>query len=194
MQISSVTFVKSASKLSECPSSNFPEIAVIGRSNVGKSSLINFLMDKTIAKASDKPWKTQLINYFLVNESRYFVDLPWYGYAKVSLEQRRKWIDEIHGYFLQRKPFILLLIDGSLPPQKIDLEFISALREESLNFALILTKTDKANQKTLHQNIKLLKQALQKEMWKVPELLLSSTIKKQGKEQILAFINQQVLG
>ena len=151
-------------------------------------------MDKTIAKASDKPWKTQLINYFFVNESRYFVDLPWYGYAKVSLDQRRKWIDEIHGYFLQRKPFILLLIDGSLPPQKIDLEFISALTEESLNFALILTKTDKANQKTLHQNIKLLKQALQKEMWKVPELLLSSTIKKQGKEQILAFINQQVLG
>ena len=194
MQISSVTFVKSASKLSECPSSDFPEIAVIGRSNVGKSSLINFLMDKTIAKASDKPWKTQLINYFLVNESRYFVDLPWYGYAKVSLEQRRKWIDEIHAYFLQRKPFILLLIDGALPPQKIDLEFISALTEENLNFALILTKTDKANQKTLHQNIKLLKQALQKEMWKVPELLLSSTIKKQGKEQILAFINQQVLG
>lgn len=194
MQISSVTFVKSASKLSECPSSNFPEIAVIGRSNVGKSSLINFLMDKTIAKASDKPWKTQLINYFLVNESWYFVDLPWYGYAKVSLEQRRKWIDEIHAYFLQRKPFILLLIDGSLPPQKIDLEFISALTEENLNFALILTKTDKANQKTLHQNIKLLKQALQKEMWKVPELLLSSTIKKQGKEKILAFINQQVLG
>lgn len=151
-------------------------------------------MDKTIAKASDKPWKTQLINYFLVNESRYFVDLPWYGYAKVSLEQRRKWIDEIHAYFLQRKPFILLLIDGALPPQKIDLEFISALTEENLNFALILTKTDKANQKTLHQNIKLFKQALQKEMWKVPELLLSSTIKKQGKEQILAFIDQQVLG
>ena len=193
MQITSVTFVKSASKLSECPSSDFPEIAVIGRSNVGKSSLINFLMDKTIAKASDKPWKTQLINYFLVNESWYFVDLPWYGYAKVSLEQRRKWIDEIHAYFLQRKPFILLLIDGSLPPQKIDLEFISALTEESLNFALILTKTDKANQKTLHQNIKLLKQALQKQMWKVPELLLSSTTKKQGKEQILAFIDQQVL-
>ena len=193
MQITSVTFVKSASKLSECPSSDFPEIAVIGRSNVGKSSLINFLMDKTIAKASDKPWKTQLINYFFVNDSRYFVDLPWYGYAKVSLDQRRKWIDEIHGYFLQRKPFILLLIDGSLPPQKIDLEFISALTEESLNFALILTKTDKANQKTLHQNIKLLKQALQKQMWKVPELLLSSTTKKQGKEQILAFIDQQVL-
>ena len=193
MQISSVTFVKSASKLSECPSSNFPEIAVIGRSNVGKSSLINFMMDKTIAKASDKPWKTQLINYFLVNGSWYFVDLPWYGYAKVSLEQRRKWIDEIHAYFLQRKPFILLLIDGALPPQKIDLEFISALTEENLNFALILTKTDKANQKTLHQNIKLLKQALQKQMWKVPELLLSSTTKKQGKEQILAFIDQQVL-
>ena len=192
MLIHSLAFIKSASKITECPSSNFPEVAVIGRSNVGKSSLINFLMGKTIAKASDKPWKTQLINYFLVNENRYFVDLPGYGYAKASLEQRRKWIDEIHHYFLERKPFILLLIDGSIPPQKIDLEFVLALTAENLNFALILTKTDKANQKTLHQNLKLLKQALQKQIGKLPEILLSSTTKRQGKEQILDFIQKKL--
>ncbi len=190
MLIQSLSFVKSASKLSECPAPDFPEVAVIGRSNVGKSSLINFLMGKTIAKASDKPWKTQLINYFLVNESRYFVDLPGYGYAKASLESRRKWIDESYRYFTERKPFILLLIDGSIPPQKIDLEFIAALKEEKLTFLLIITKTDKATQKTLHQNLKLLKQALQKQLGLLPEITLSSTVKKLGKEQILSLLDR----
>lgn len=193
MQIKSVLFVKSASKLSECPEKTLPEVVVIGRSNVGKSSLINFLMGRTIAKASDKPGKTQLLNYFLVNESRYFVDLPWYGYAKASLENRRAWIDKTYEYFIQRKPFIFVLIDGSLPPQKIDLEFIQELKEESLTFSLILTKTDKANQKTLHQNIKLLKQALQKQIGQLPEIFLSSTVKKSGKEQILDKIGQEII-
>ena len=192
MLIQSLAFVKSASKLSECPAPKFPEIALIGRSNVGKSSLINFLMGKTIAKASDKPGKTQLINYFLVNESRYFVDLPGYGYAKASLESRRTWIDKTYEYFLARKPFIFALLDGSLPPQKIDLEFLAALQEEKLNFALVLTKTDKANQKTLHQNLKLLKQALQKQLGEIPEILFSSTIKKIGKDQILEKIQTQI--
>lgn len=164
MQISSVSFVKSASKLAECPVSDLPEIAVIGRSNVGKSTLINMLMQKTIAKSSDKPGKTQLINYFLVNGNWHFVDLPGYGYAKASLESRRKWIDETYEYFVQRRPLIFVLIDGSIPPQKIDLEFVHALREEKLDFAIIVTKADKANQKTLHQNLKLLKQAIQKEI------------------------------
>lgn len=120
------------------------------------------------------------------------MDLPGYGYAKASLEQRRRWIDEIHHYFLEKKPFILLLIDSSIPPQKIDLEFVSALTAENLNFALILTKTDKANQKTLHQNLKLIKQALQKQIGKLPEMLLSSTTKRQGKEQILDFIQKKL--
>lgn len=164
MLIQSLAFVKSASKLSECPDPKFPEIAVIGRSNVGKSTLINMLMQKPIAKSSDKPGKTQLINYFLVNENWYFVDLPGYGYAKASLESRRKWIDETYEYFIDRKPLILVLIDGNILPQKIDLEFLQALSEESLDFVIVVTKADKANQKMLHQNIRLLKQSVQKQI------------------------------
>lgn len=192
MLIRSLKFIKSASKLAECPSIRKPEIAVIGRSNVGKSSLINMLMNQNIAKSSDKPGKTQLINYFLVNEERYFVDLPGYGYAKASLESRRKWIDETYQYFITRKPFILLLIDGSIPPQKIDLEFITALADEKLSFAIIITKTDKANQKTLHHNLKLLKQAIKKENWSLPPFLLSSSVKKSGKDHILSLIQEQL--
>lgn len=119
--------------------------------------------------------------------------MPGYGYAKASLENRRAWIDKTYDYFLERKPFIFVLIDGSIPPQKIDLEFIQALKEENLTFSLIITKTDKANQKTLHQNIKLLKQALQKQIGVVPEIFLSSTVKKLGKEQILKNIETIIL-
>lgn len=192
MLIQSLAFVKSASKLSECPDPKFPEIAVIGRSNVGKSTLINMLMQKPIAKSSDKPGKTQLINYFLVNENRYFVDLPGYGYAKASLESRRKWIDETYEYFIDRKPLILVLIDGNISPQKIDLEFLQALSEESLDFVIVVTKADKANQKTLHQNIRLLKQSVQKQIWFLPEMVVSSSVKKMGRDQILSIIEERV--
>ena len=192
MIIKSLTFVKSASKLAECPVPDFAEIAVIGRSNVGKSTLINMLMQKPIAKSSDKPGKTQLINYFLVNENWYFVDLPGYGYAKASLESRRKWIDETYEYFVDRKPLILVLIDGNIPPQKIDLEFLQALSEESLDFVIVVTKADKANQKTLHQNIRLLKQSVQKQIWFLPEMVVSSSVKKMGRDQILSIIEERV--
>ena len=192
MIIKSLVFVKSASKLAECPDPNFPEIAVIGRSNVGKSTLINMLMQKPIAKSSDKPGKTQLINYFLVNENWYFVDLPGYGYAKASLASRRKWIDETYEYFIDRKPLILVLIDGNIPPQKIDLEFLQALSEESLDFVIVVTKADKANQKTLHQNIRLLKQSVQKQIWFLPEMVISSSVKKMGRDQILSIIEERV--
>lgn len=192
MLIQSLAFVKSASKLSECPDPKFPEIAVIGRSNVGKSTLINMLMQKPIAKSSDKPGKTQLINYFLVNENWYFVDLPGYGYAKASLESRRKWIDETYEYFIDRKPLILVLIDGNISPQKIDLEFLQALSEESLDFVIVVTKADKANQKMLHQNIRLLKQSVQKQIWFLPEMVVSSSVKKMGRDQILSIIEERV--
>ena len=188
MQITSVNFLKSVAKVKDCPEETLPEVAVIGRSNVGKSSLINMLLGQNIAKASDKPWKTQLINYFLVNKNWYFVDLPWYWYAKSSLESRRNWIDKSHDYFIKRKPFILVLVDWSIPPQKIDLEFMESLEEEKLPFSIIITKTDKANQKTVSQNMKLLKQQVQKILRYLPEIIPSSSVKKSWKEAILWLI------
>ena len=188
MQITSVNFLKSVAKVKDCPEETLPEVAVIGRSNVGKSSLINMLLGQNIAKASDKPWKTQLINYFLVNKNWYFVDLPWYWYAKSSLESRRNWIDKSHDYFIKRKPFILVLVDWSIPPQKIDLEFMESLEEEKLPFSIIITKTDKANQKTVSQNMKLLKQQVQKILGYLPEIIPSSSVKKSWKEAILWLI------
>lgn len=192
MQITSVNFLKSVAKVKDCPEGALPEVAVIGRSNVGKSSLINMLLGQNIAKASDKPWKTQLINYFLVNKNRYFVDLPWYWYAKSSLESRRNWIDESHDYFIKRKPFILVLVDWSIHPQKIDLEFMESLEEEKLSFCIVVTKIDKANQKTVSQNLKLLKQQVQKTIGYLPEIILSSSVKKSWKDAILWLIESNL--
>ena len=126
MIIHSAQFIKSAPKLSDCPAADYPEFALIGRSNVGKSSLINMLTQtKNLAKSSTIPGKTQLLNYFLINQSRYLVDLPWYGYAKYSKTQRANWIDTMQDYLINRPTLqtVFLLIDGSIPPQNIDLDF-----------------------------------------------------------------------
>lgn len=183
-----VDFLKSVAKVSECPKDNLPEVAVIWRSNVWKSSLINLLMQKTVAKASDKPWKTQLINYFLVNDSWYLVDLPWYGYAKSSLENRRKWIDETYKYFITRKPLVLLLIDWSIPPQNIDLEFMQELQNENLDFIIVVTKIDKASQKEVSKNMNLLKKKLS--ILNFPEIFLTSSVKKRWSEALLQYIEK----
>lgn len=190
MQIRKVSFLKSASKVSECPKEGLFEVAVIWRSNVWKSSLINMLMGQGVAKASDKPGKTQLINYFLVNDEWYFVDLPGYWYAKSSLENRRNWIDETYNYFVERNPLVLLLIDWSIPPQKIDMEFMSELDKENLSFFIVVTKIDKANQKSISKNIKLLKQEIVKYIGHEPNIFLSSAVKKIGREQILWAIEE----
>ena len=192
MLINSVSFLKSVSKVKDCPEDNFSEVAVIGRSNVWKSSLINMLMWQNVAKASDKPWKTQLINYFLVNNWWYFVDLPWYWYAQSSLESRKNWIDLSHDYFLFRKPFILLLVDGNISPQKIDLDFMGSLEEEKLLFCIVVTKTDKASQKVVSQNVKLLKQKVQAMLWYLPEIILSSSVKKQWRDKILGLLETKI--
>ena len=186
--ITKVDFLKSVAKVSECPKDNLPEVAVIWRSNVWKSSLINLLMQKTVAKASDKPWKTQLINYFLVNDSWYLVDLPWYGYAKSSLENRRKWIDETYKYFTTRKPLVLLLIDWSIPPQNIDLEFMQELQNENLDFIIVVTKIDKASQKEVSKNMNLLKKKLS--ILNFPEIFLTSSVKKRWSEALLQYIEK----
>ena len=193
MEIKKSEFIKSAVHEKDYPEKRGIEFSFIGRSNVGKSSLINSLTNRrNLARTSKTPGRTQLINYFLVNENWYFVDLPGYGYAKVSLESRRKRINETYEYFLQRKPYIFVLVDGSIPPQKIDLEFIAALEEEKLSYALIITKADKANQKTLSQNTKLLRQQLQKITKKMPEIILSSSVKKTGRNQILDLIEAKI--
>lgn len=186
--ITKVDFLKSVAKVSECPKDNLPEVAVIWRSNVWKSSLINLLMQKTVAKASDKPWKTQLINYFLVNDLWYLVDLPWYGYAKSSLENRRKWIDETYKYFITRKPLVLLLIDWSIPPQNIDLEFMQELQNENLDFIIVVTKIDKASQKEVSKNMNLLKKKLS--ILNFPEIFLTSSVKKRWSEALLQYIEK----
>jgi len=161
MKIHSARFVTSASKLSQCPEDLLSEIAFIGRSNVGKSSVINMLVNQNkLAKSSVKPGKTQLINFFLVNELRYLVDLPGYGYAKVDVGSRKKWMDMIQDYLIQREglKLVFVLIDASIPPQKIDLEFVQTLEEEAIHFALIFNKIDKAPQKKIQQHVKLFRQ------------------------------------
>jgi len=191
MIIRKATFVKSASKLEECPQTDFPEFAVIGRSNVGKSSLINTLVNiNSLVKVSTKPGKTQLINFFLVNDERCLVDLPGYGYAKSWREDRGYWIDMTQTFFLERKNLrrVFVLIDGNIPPQKIDLEFMQTLADENILFDIIVTKIDKSNQKELNANALQLKNALQNTLHKIPKIFLSSSNKKIWREAILDYI------
>jgi len=195
MAIVSATFVTSASKLSECPLSSLPEFALIGRSNVGKSSLINMLTQQNkLAKASVTPGKTQLLNYFLINKSRHLVDLPGYGYAKYSKKQRIEWMDTMQEYFMRRKSIrkVFVLIDGSLPPQKIDSEFLEVLHEDGINFAIIVTKVDKINQSDAHKYMEARKIEYKKVIKKIPEILISSSVKGRGRKEILEYIEDLV--
>jgi len=191
MEIISAKFIKSASKLEECPESTYPEYAFIGRSNVGKSSLINMITQKkNLAKASVTPGKTQLLNYFLINDSRYLVDLPWYGYAKYSRNQRVEWMDTMQEFLTNRENIkkVFVLVDWSIEPQKIDLEFIQVLFEENINFAIVVTKTDKINQSTLYKNILAIKDSIQKQLWFLPEIFLTSSEKGRGRKELLNFL------
>lgn len=195
MKILNSEFVKSCSSIDNCPPIKYPEFAVVWRSNVGKSSLVNMLMwRKQIAKSSNKPGKTQLINYFdITNDTgnnRYMVDLPWYGYAKASTKDRIVWIDTMYDYLTQRKSLkrTFVLIDGNIPPQKIDIEFIYELIKEEIPFDIIVTKIDKTKLKEINNNIKLFKQELKSRNIIIPEFFLSSWTKWQGKEEILRYI------
>ena len=195
MKIKSVEFVKSCSAIDNCPPIKYPEFAVVWRSNVGKSSLVNMLMDKKqIARSSNKPWKTQLINYFdIFNDTGnnwYMVDLPWYGYAKASVKDRIEWMDTMYDYLTQRESLrrVFVLIDGNIPPQKIDIEFILELVDEEIPFDIIVTKIDKTKQKDLNKNLKAFKQAFKSRNIMMPEFFLSSGTKWTGKEEILKYI------
>ena len=191
MIINQAEFVISASKISQCPLADKAEFAFIGRSNVGKSSLINMLTNrKSLAKTSATPGKTQLINHFLINKTWYLVDLPGYGYAKVSKVERKKWQKMINNYLLKRETLltVFVLVDSRLEPQKIDLEFINFLGENSVPLQIIFTKTDKQSNKKTMDNVQLFKQKLLETWEECPNILLSSSINKNGKEEILSEI------
>jgi len=185
------TFIKSSEILEQCPEHGKPEYAFIGRSNVGKSSLINMLMNNDkLSKVSSKPGKTKLINHFLVDNAWYLVDLPGYGFAKQSKSERERFVKTINRYIAQRKELTLLfvLIDSRLEPQKIDLEFIEMLGENGVPFALVFTKIDKISASEQSANVDRYKRLLLETWEELPEIFVTSSEKKVGGKEILAYI------
>ncbi|MBN2520313.1 MAG: YihA family ribosome biogenesis GTP-binding protein [Bacteroidales bacterium] len=195
MIIKSAKFICSNSNPHLCPKTNLPEFAFIGRSNVGKSSLINMLVDrKKLAKTSSTPGKTQLINHFLINEEWYLVDLPGYGYAKISKTTRMKILEMINIYIYKRINLycIFVLIDCRHEPMVSDLDMINQLGRNRIPLALIFTKTDKLNKSNLNKNVGKYKKAVLKSWHEVPPVFITSSIKKQGREEILDFIEHSI--
>lgn len=191
MKIKSATFVISNTDIKKCPTENLPEYAFIGRSNVGKSSLINTLTGhKSLAKTSGKPGKTQLINHFLINDNWFLVDLPGYGYAKVSKNKRQIFENFIRDYFTQRKQLYctFVLIDSRHDAQKVDLEFMQFLGEKSIPFCIIFTKIDKLSKGKLEKNIATYKKSMLKYWEEMPQFFLTSANSLEGKEELLQFI------
>ena len=200
MKIKTADFVISNTDVSKCPKEQLPEYAFIGRSNVGKSSLINMITGKSkLAKTSGKPGKTQLINHFKVNENWFLVDLPGYGYAKVSKSKKQTFQGFIKDYLLLRQQLIctFVLIDSRLEPQKIDLEFMEFLGENSIPFYIIFTKADKLKLSELNRNIQVYGKVMTKSSWEsMPPHFVTSATNATGKEDVLNFIdelNQQAI-
>ena len=192
MVITSAEFVISNSRVNKCPTTGLPEYAFIGRSNVGKSSLINMLTGrKGLAMTSQKPGKTQLINHFIINDAWYLVDLPGYGYARLSKDGREKLKKMIEDYTLERKELICLfvLVDARHDPQKIDLEFIEWLGEEGVPFALVFTKADKLTKGKLATNIEGYKARLRQQWEELPPLFITSSEERLGREELLDYID-----
>jgi len=190
--IREVEFVKSSPDYKGCPSGGLPEYAFVGRSNVGKSSLINFLTgQKKLAKTSNAPGRTRLINHFKVNNSWYLVDLPGYGYAKIAKKDREKFSELIINYLLYRKELtcLFLLIDIRHAPLEIDVEFIRWLGKNRVPFAICFTKTDKLSNPKVESNFATYRSLLLKEWEKLPTVFFTSVPGKKGRDEILKFIS-----
>lgn len=193
MKISKAKFVISNTDYRKCPTDNIPEFAFIGRSNVGKSSLINMLVGmKDLAKTSGRPGKTQLINHFSINDSWFLVDLPGYGYAKVSKVQRDKWQRFISDYLTKREQLlnVFVLLDSRLEPQKIDLEFMNWCGENELPFSMVFTKIDKLSSSVLQKNMLKYKKEMLKYWEAMPPVFTTSSESAFGKEKLLNYIGE----
>lgn len=191
MPIDTATFVKSSSKTSECPAGDLPEYAFIGRSNVGKSSLINMLTGrKKLALTGNTPGKTVLINHFLVNHSWYIVDLPGYGYAKRSKQQREAFSRLIKGYLFQRTQLtnLFILVDCRHEPQAIDLQFIEEMGMHGVPFSLVFTKIDKLSKQQLSRSVEEYKKTLRESWEELPPIFLASSVTGEGREELLRYI------
>lgn len=193
MKIKSAEFVVSNQEYKKCPQLEQPEYAFIGRSNVGKSSLINMLTNKnSLAKTSGKPGKTQLINHFYINKEWYLVDLPGYGWAQVSKVMKEKWEKMNKDYLLYRENMMsmFVLIDSRIPPQKIDLEFIQWAGESGIPFGIIFTKADKPGNSKIQANIAAFKRELKKAWDELPPTFVTSSAQKVGQQEVLNYIDQ----
>jgi len=193
MNIKSAEFIMSNSDVAKCPKKMLPEYAFIGRSNVGKSSLINMLTSrKSLAKTSGRPGKTQLINHYLINKEWYLVDLPGYGYAKVSKSTKKVFQKFITKYFQEREQLIcaFVLIDIRHKPQPIDLEFMQYLAEDGIPFCLIFTKADKLKPKAIERHIQVYKDIMLETWEEIPQHFITSSSKDIGKDEVLDYINE----
>lgn len=198
MNIKSAKYLISSPSFDKCPVPDRPEYAFIGRSNVGKSSLINMLCNnEKLAKTSSAPGKTQMINHFSVESTPapsgwYIVDLPGYGFAKVSQSSRRKWEQMIENYLRKRENLttVMVLIDSRHSPQKIDLEFLENLKKWQVPFCLVFTKSDKENQRTVNKNVNDFLDAMKKTWQFLPRHFVTSAVKKTGRDKILDFIQE----
>lgn len=193
MQIKSAEFVMSNSDVAKCPKDRMPEYAFIGRSNVGKSSLINMLMlRKSLAKTSGRPGKTQLINHFLVNKNWYLVDLPGYGYARVSKSSKKVFQKFITNYFEKREQMVLafVLVDCRHEPQPIDMEFMQWMGESGVPFNIIFTKADKLKPKVLERSIQVYSEKMLETWEEMPPYFITSASDSSGRDEVLNYIEE----
>lgn len=193
MTIRNAVFVKSSARLKECPEPVYPELAFIGRSNVGKSSLINMLAGRTrLAKTSSTPGKTQLVNHYLVDDTWYIVDLPGYGYARMPARERERMMRLSRDYILNRENLVclFLLVDARLEMQKADREFLDFLGKNRVPFVLVFTKTDKVPASRLQANIDFFSRRMLEDWESLPPVFRTSSLKKSGRDEMLDFIGQ----